>query len=165
MSEDLAEILANHRFFAHMKPDFIQILARCASLKNYNPQEMLGIEGEASDFFFAVLDGRVAIETYQPTLNRSVLLTIHGGEIVGWSWLFPPYEWAFDARALSPVRTIAFDTQSVREKCEWDTALGFDLIKRFSRVMTLRLKATRLQLLDMYGIESAANKSREEFDG
>lgn len=165
MSEDLSEVLASHRFFAHMKPEFIQALASCASLKNYKAQAMLGTEGEPSDFFFALLDGRVAIETYQPGLNRLVLLTIHGGEIVGWSWLFPPYEWVFDARARTPVRTLAFDAQSLREKCEKDSALGFELMKRFSQVMTLRLKATRLQLLDMYGRGSQTNKSREGSDG
>ena len=77
------------------------------------------------------------------------LQTIHGGEIVGWSWLFPPYEWVFDAKAISDVRSIAFDTSSLREICEKNPALGFELMKRFAQVMTMRLTATRLQLLDM----------------
>ena len=144
-------------------------MASCASLKNYKTQEMLRKEGDQSACFFTILDGRVAIETYQPGLNRVVLLTLHGGEIVGWSWLFPPHEWVFDASAITPVRTIAFDAQSLREKCEKNTALGFDLMKRFSKVMTRRLKATRLQLLDMYSIESEksklAPKSIEGTDG
>lgn len=166
MADNLAALLAKHRFFARMKPEYIEAMTACASLKTYKAQEMLGKEGDPSDFFFALLDGRVAIETYQPGLDRVVLLTIDGGEIVGWSWLFPPYEWVFDARAMTSVQTIAFDTQCLREKCEKDTALGFDLLKRFSQVMTLRLKATRLQLLDMFGRESEQSKlTPKTFEG
>jgi hypothetical protein len=77
--------------------------------------------------------------------------TIEAGEILGWSWLFPPYRSHFDARALSSVRATAFDGACLRGKCEDDPALGYDLVKRFAQVFTERLQWTRLRLLDVYG--------------
>ena len=62
--------------------------------------------------------------------------TIDAGEVVGWSWLFPPYRWHFDARAVdADVRAIAFDGACLRGKCEDDPALGYELMKRFAQVM------------------------------
>jgi hypothetical protein len=71
--------------------------------------------------------------------------------VIGWSWLFAPHRWNFDARALSQVRATAFDGACLRGKCEEDPAFGYDLMKRFARVMTERLQWTRLRLLDIYG--------------
>ena len=112
---------------------------------------MLGVEGNNADRFFALLEGRVAIEANYPGLETVVLQSLHANDIVGWSWLFAPYEWVFDARAKTRVRALVFDAECLRKKMEGDPDLGFQLIKRFSHVMITRLKATRLQLLDAYG--------------
>jgi hypothetical protein len=80
--------------------------------------------------------------------------TIGEGEVLGWSWLFPPYRWQFDAQAVGLVRAIAFDGRCLRGKCEEDHDLGYWLMQRFAQVMSQRLQATRLQLLDLYGTRS-----------
>jgi hypothetical protein len=71
--------------------------------------------------------------------------------VIGWSWLFPPYRWHFDGRALSSVRATSFDGACLRGKCDQDPALGYELMKRFARVFSERLRGTRLRLLDVYG--------------
>jgi hypothetical protein len=71
--------------------------------------------------------------------------------VVGWSWLFAPHAWRFDGRAVTDVRATAFDGACLRAKCEQDPALGFELMKRFAAVLSARLAATRLRLLDVYG--------------
>jgi hypothetical protein len=76
---------------------------------------------------------------------------IQEGEVLGWSWLFPPYQWHFDARALQLTRAVAFDGKCLREKCEKDARFGYDFVSRFSLVIMQRLQAARLQLLDLYG--------------
>ncbi len=83
-----------------------------------------------------------------------VLQTVGAGDILGWSWLIPPYHWMFDAVALEPTRTIALDGRCLRGKCEADRVLGYELLKRFAHIMEQRLQATRLQLLDLYGGQS-----------
>jgi hypothetical protein len=86
-----------------------------------------------------------------PHLGDAVIETLDAGDVVGWSWLFPPYRTHFDARAIVATHTIAFDGACLRTKCESDPAFGYKLIKRFAAVMMDRMQATRLQLLDMYG--------------
>ena len=78
------------------------------------------------------------------------------GEILGWSWLVPPYRWHFDARAVELTRAIALDGKCLREKCEEDHDLGYEVMRRFVVIIAQRLEETRLQLLDVYG--NSANK-------
>ena len=108
-------------------------------------------EGEPADTFYVVRGGTVALETFAPARGGMTIETIDAGEVIGWSWLFAPYRWHFDARALSPVRATAFDGECLRGKCEQDPALGYDLMKRFAQVLIERLQWTRLRLLDVYG--------------
>jgi hypothetical protein len=77
--------------------------------------------------------------------------TVGVGEIVGVSWLVPPYRWTYDARALELTRAIAMDAGCLRGKCEQDHDLGYEVMKRFVPVLVERLQATRLQILDVYG--------------
>ena len=73
-----------------------------------------------------------------------------GGEILGWSWVSPPYHWHFNARTFKATRALVFDANCLRAKCEQDHDLGYEMLKRFSNIITARLDATRLQLLDIY---------------
>jgi CRP/FNR family transcriptional regulator, cyclic AMP receptor protein len=95
--------------------------------------------------------GSVAIETFVPARGAVTIETVGAGEVLGWSWLFAPYRWHFDARALSPVRATGFDGACLRGKCEADPALGYELMGRFAQVLIERLQWTRLRLLDVYG--------------
>ena len=95
--------------------------------------------------------GRVVLETFVPGRGALTIETLEEGDLLGWSWLFPPYRWHFDARALDLVRAVAFDGACLRGKIDDDHALGYELLDRFSPVMLERLQATRLQLLDVYG--------------
>ena len=81
-----------------------------------------------------------------------LLGTVDAGEILGWSWLLPPYQWKFNARAMESIRAIALDGKCLRTKCEENHDLGYELLKRFAQVIEKRLEATRLQLLDVYAV-------------
>ena len=76
--------------------------------------------------------------------------TIREGEILGWSWLIPPYRWRFDAKAADLTRAIALDGKCLRTKSEEDHDLGYELMKRFAGIIVERLESARLQLLDVY---------------
>ncbi|MCK4775551.1 MAG: Crp/Fnr family transcriptional regulator, partial [Candidatus Krumholzibacteria bacterium] len=79
------------------------------------------------------------------------ILSVEDGDVVGWSWMFPPYKWHFDARAMELTRAAVFDARCLRGKFDKDPQLGFELMKRFASVMLDRLNISRLQLLDFYG--------------
>jgi hypothetical protein len=56
----------------------------------------------------------------RPNGGAMTVLTVGAGEVLGWSWLVPPYRWNFDARALEPTRAIALDGKCLRTKAEQD---------------------------------------------
>ena len=78
--------------------------------------------------------------------------TLGGGEMLGWSWLIPPYRWRFDARAVEMTRAIALDGKCLRAKCEEDHELAYELVKEVASTLGQRLDATRFRLLDIYGL-------------
>ena len=144
-------LLQDVPIFKGMSEEALELLAGCASNVRFADGDVLFREGDEANTFYVIRHGRVALETFVPARGPVLIETIDPGEVVGWSWLFPPYRWHFDAKALGLVRATGFDAACLRGKCEQDTAFGYDLITRFAQVMIERLQATRLRLLDVYG--------------
>ena len=144
-------LLAGLHFFKGLKPEHLDLATRCATDRIFKPDQFLFHEGEAADVFFIIRSGRVQIEVFSHKRGPITIQTIDAGEIVGWSWMVPPYCWRFDARATEPTSVIAIDGKCLREMCEKDHSLGYELMKSFALVIAERLEATRLQLLDVYG--------------
>ena len=92
----------------------------------------------------------MALRIHSERRGPLTILTLGAGDILGWSWLFPPYRWKFSARAIEDTRAFAADGKCLREKAERDHDLGYELLKRFAHVVEERLEATRLQLLNVY---------------
>ena len=149
--ETLEPILAAHPFFQGLAPGHLKLLVGCASNVRFDTGAFLFRTGEEANQFFLVREGTVAMEAVAPGRPVVVVQTLGAGEILGWSWLIPPYHWMFDARALEPTRAITLDGKCLRGKCEADHDLGYDLLKRFTQLVVSRLEATRMQLLDLYG--------------
>lgn len=149
--ETLERILADHPFFRALPPAHLGVVVGCAANRRFASGELVIRAGEEANEFFLLREGKVALEAAAPGRPPVVIQTLGAGEVLGWSWLVPPYHWKFDAVALAPVRAIALDGKCLRGKCEADPALGYELLKRFALVMEQRLQATRLQLLDVYG--------------
>jgi len=149
--QTLEPILAQHPFFRDLDPAYRQFIVECAGNVRFQAGEYLCHEGEAANQFYLIRQGRVALQIFVPGKGPNTFLTVEAGEVLGWSWLFPPYRWQFDVRAVELTRAIGFDGQCLRTKCEADHALGYALMQRCARIMTERLQAARLQLLDFYG--------------
>ncbi len=137
--------------FAGLDARFAGQLAGCAKNAGFSSGASIFREGDPADTFWLIRRGRVALELNTPNRGGLMIETLEAGEVLGWSWLFPPYRWHFDARAIGDVRAVAVDGACLRGKCDEDPALGYDLVLRFSQVMIERLRATRLRLLDVYG--------------
>ncbi len=151
MIRELTDLLSEHPMFAGLDQDQIAFIAGCGWNVAYREGRHMFHLDEPADRFFLIRSGRVGLEVRGPAGPAMTLQTVDAGEVVGWSWLFPPYRWQFDARALEDVRATAFDGECLRGKCDDDAELGYALMKRFASVVTDRLQATRLQLLDLYG--------------
>ncbi|MEW6297049.1 MAG: cyclic nucleotide-binding domain-containing protein [Thermodesulfobacteriota bacterium] len=152
--QTLEPILAAHPFFQDLDPRHLQLVVGCASNVRFDAGQFIFREGEAANQFYLLRHGTVRLEIFVPERGPLIIQTLGAGDVLGWSWLFPPYRWHFDARAAALVRAIALDGKCLRTKCEDDHDLGYALVKRFAHVMMQRLQATRLQLLDVYGVRS-----------
>lgn len=149
--QTLEPIIAGHPFFRDLDPEHLKIITGCAKNVRFRAGEMVFAEGAPANWFYLIRSGRVALDIDVPGRGAMIIQTMDEGDVLGWSWLFPPYKWAFSARTMEPMRAIAMDAQCLRGKSEADPRLGYDLMKRFAGVMMERLQSTRMQLLDVYG--------------
>jgi CRP-like cAMP-binding protein len=147
----LHALVAESPIFAGLEPAHLELIAGCGRNSGFEAGQYLFREGDQADTFYLVRHGRVMLETFVPGRGPLTIQTVDEHDVVGWSWLFPPYRWHYDARALDTVRVVAFDGTCLRGKCGQDHAFGYELLSRFSAVMLERLEATRLQLVDVYG--------------
>jgi CRP/FNR family transcriptional regulator, cyclic AMP receptor protein len=149
--EGLERIICEHRFFAGLDPRFCELVCGCAKNVLFDSGQYLFHEGEPANELYLIRHGRVALEIAAPGRGAITFQTLGEGEIVGLSWLIPPYRWAFDAQASELTRAISIDGRCLREKCEADHDLGYEMMKRVVSTIVQRLQATRLQVLDVYG--------------
>jgi len=147
----LEPIIKAHPFFQDLAQPHLDIIVSCAKNVRFPKGATLFREGDHADQFFLLREGLVSLDVHDPGRVNISIQTIAAGDVLGWSWLFPPYRWHFSLHVLQSVRAIAFDGVCLRGKCEQDHDLGYELMKRVARIMMQRLQATRLQLLDVYG--------------
>ena len=148
--EDIATLVANHPLLAGLPVDMAALVTGCARNVAVKPGEFLLVEGEAAKALYLLRRGRVSLEVRAPGRKPLAIETLGPGDGLGWSWLFPPYRWQFDARATEPVGAIAVDAFCLRSKAEADPLFGYQLMQRFASVIRDRLDAIQLRLLDLY---------------
>lgn len=154
----LEQELAAHPFFQGLESDALRLLAGCGSNAQFERDQYLFREDEPANTFYVLREGAVALETTGAQHGTLTVETIEAGEVLGWSWLFPPYRWHFSGRAVEPVRAIALDGACLRGKCERDHDFGYAMMKRFASIIVGRLQATRLQALDLYAVPHASSR-------
>ena len=152
----LEQLIAQAPVFAGLERDHLELIAGCARNEHVSAGTLLLREGQPADRFFLIRRGAMALEVHAPGRGALVIETLQVGDVVGWSWLFAPYRWQLDARAVESCSLVAFDGACLRGKCEDDHELGYQLMRRFAANLVLRLQATRLQLLDVYGHATAS---------
>lgn len=147
----IRHLLAEHPFFADLPASDLDLVAGCGRNVHFVAGQEVFAEGGDANLFFVIRRGRVALSVHSPHSGELTIATLGDGEVLGWSWLFPPHRWQFDARAVADTSAVALDGACLRGKCEHDAALGYRLMARFARLIQQRLQDTRLQLLDLYG--------------
>ncbi len=151
--ETLEHIIAQHPFFVGLNDGFTNLMVSCASNVRFKTGTYILKEGDAANTFYLIRQGKVAVEVRAPQHKPIIISTVGVGELLGWSWLLPPFQWKFHARAVDDVRAIALDGKCLRTKCEENHDLGYEILKRFAQIIEQRLEATRLQLLDLYAVK------------
>ena len=154
--ESLERILRQHPFCRDMDEKHLQLMVGCASNMRVDAGQFIFHEGDPANELYLIRSGCVSLEFYAAERGVISILTLGEGDPLGWSWLVPPYRWKFDARAMELTRALVFDGKCLRNKCEEDYKLGYDLMRKSVAIVEQRLDATRLQLLNLYGSPAGA---------
>ena len=146
----LRELVESQHFCRGLSPGQCDGLAACAREHHYAPGDYLLRQHAPADAFYLVLEGQVEIKLALPGQGIVTLETVGPDEAVGWSWFQPPYRCQFDARAVTPVRVLAFDAPALRDLMERDPAVGYAVLKTLVGTLSERVQSCRLQVLDVY---------------
>ena len=149
-AEPISVRVALHPFLAGMDPTQLALLTDCAMVSHFKPGQIILREGEIANRFYLIETGKVVLESGESFGDPVVIETIGAGDLLGWSWMFSPYTWHFTARAIEPTEAIFFYGTILREYCERDPSLGYDLFKRMAPVMLRRLQAARKKMLAIH---------------
>jgi CRP-like cAMP-binding protein len=148
--DSLQAQVAAHPFFIGMSEHHLRLLADCAMKIRFDPGQTIFREGESANRFYLIEQGEVELRSAAREGAPVVIETVRSGDLLGWSWLFPPQVWHFGARTVRPTSALFFYGTILREYCEKDHTLGYELFRRMSEVMTRRLESARTRLLASY---------------
>ena len=146
---EMQSAIARHPFFEQMKPGLLGMVGAQAREMRFSPGQMIFRQGEPANRFYVILDGLVGLECHAPAHGDIMVQRFGGGEVLGWSWLLAPFTWEFQARAVEATEIIALDGGHLLVMCEQNHELGFELLKRMSKLIVGTLQALRRQLLTM----------------
>ena len=154
--ETIERIITQHPFFAGMDQGLLHHIVSCASNKRFDAGSFIFKEGDEANAFYLIREGKVALEIFPPQGKPITVDMLEVGDVLGWSWLLPPFQWKFNAQARTNLHAIVLDGRCLRAKCEDNHDLGYEISKRFAQIIERRLEATRFQLLDVYGARRTA---------
>ena len=159
-TEPLATRVALHPFLAGMNRAQLALLIDCAMAAHFKTEQKILREGEFANRCYLIETGKVVIESMGSFGEPLMLETIGAGDLLGWSWMFPPYTWQFTARGIEPTTAIFFYGTILREHCQKDHCFGYELLKRISAVMVKRLQAAHKQMLSLHMDSTFRDPSR-----
>ena len=148
MTTQQISVLGAQPFLRGMPPAQLTELAELCEHVSIPSRQRLFDEGSRADRFWVIDAGQVTLDASVPGQGRVIIDTLGRGDVIGLSWMLPPYQWRFGAVATQPMQAFVFDAPEVRAACEADPLLGYELSRRFSAVVVRRLQATRAQLIE-----------------
>jgi CRP/FNR family transcriptional regulator, cyclic AMP receptor protein len=144
----VAHALATHPFTSGMSAQEVALLAENAMRVYYPGGQTIFREGDPANRFYLIESGEVALESFAHGDGTVRIQTIKAGDVLGWSWMFPPYTWHFHARTLEPTTAIFLYATRIRQVCEDRPEIGCDLMQRIAEIVIKRLQETRKQLTE-----------------
>ena len=149
MTESVVTLLQRHPFVEEFQPQHVEKLASMTTRVRFEHDQVIFREGDECGEFYLIVSGMVALEIAAPDHVLRVQ-TLSAGDELGWSAILMGRRKHFQARALERTEALAFDGGELLAACKQDAVFGYVLMHRLLGVVSERLQATRLQVLDMY---------------
>jgi CRP/FNR family cyclic AMP-dependent transcriptional regulator len=141
-------LLSRNPFFSGLKAEYLEYLTEHAATERLARDTVLFAYGEGARHFYLVTEGKVSVEVAAIEGPALELQLLGPGAVLGWSWLIAPYRWNFQARAAEPATVVKFDGARILARCEQDPEFGYQLVKRFSALMSERLHFARQKMME-----------------
>lgn len=141
----IEEVISRHPFLIGMRPADVSVIAAGAEALEFKPGEVIFREGEPASRLYLIQSGRVLLEARKGSKSEA-LQQLQAGDVLGWSWLFPPFAWHFSATAQAPTRVIACNGGHLLVVCEENPSFGYELMKRVAQVMIERVEARQKEV-------------------
>jgi CRP-like cAMP-binding protein len=133
-----------------LQPAIVERLAKIAESREFGQGEYLWKQGDRAHAFHLVNSGKVALEIFIPHQGPLQIETMAAGDAIACSWVVESYRWHFDARALMDVSAVVLDGECLRQECDDDPILGYEMLKRLSRLQERSLQKTRLRIVELH---------------
>ena len=147
VDDEVVAQLAAHPFTDGLDAAHLRGMAQGGAIVELAAGQYVFRQGQTSATFHLLLDGDVDLEVSGGGTAPLVLESLHAGDALGWSWLFTPHRWAFDAHCRTPVRAVVLDATHLRALIDHDATIGRDLTRRVAELVIDRLRHARLQLV------------------
>jgi len=147
-NQSTAEYLSSHEFFSELNDDILKFLCECSSIREIKKGEILFRQGEKADKFYVIRKGFVSIQIPAIMGPALEIETLGRNDVLGWSWMILPYKWHFQTRAEEDSELLAFDGAAILVRCEQDPKFGYELLKKFAGLMSVRLNAARQKMME-----------------
>jgi CRP-like cAMP-binding protein len=148
---EIASEVTKHPFLKGFTPEQLDHLARLAKLRDFEPGDLIFKQGDPAGAFYLIVWGTVSL-THAGLKHNTPIQSLTAGDALGWSWLFPPYGWHFNAMTVEPARLIEFDGEQLRRLCAERPRFGYDFMNRIAQVVIERLQKTRRILFKLTGL-------------
>jgi len=146
------EAVRRHPFLEGFAPMFFDALCDCVSIHRFTSQQQIFQEGGEADYFYLIVSGEVALETFVPGWGMVTIQILGAGDALGWSSLFPPHDWQFTATTREPTEVISLNAARLRRIAEADHEFDCELLTRAAKTLYQRLLGTRKHLVELYGM-------------
>ena len=147
---EIENYLRSHTIFSNLNPAHIEILVQHAQERSFVVGDMLFRQMDMAEHFYILMDGSIKVQVPAIMGPALVVQTLGASDILGWSWLIPPYKWTFEAKAELDSRVLVFDGKALLQHCETDNKFGYTLMKMFAGLMSERLNAARIKMMDSW---------------
>ena len=147
-NQSITEYLSAHEFFSEFSDDVLKFLCECSSMREIKKGQILFRQGEHADKFYVVRSGLISIQ--MPAIMGPALeiQAVDEDQVLGWSWLISPYRWNFQTKAEEDSELLQFDGVAILARCEQEPKFGYELLKKFAGLMSVRLNAARQKMMD-----------------
>ncbi|MCB0258716.1 MAG: cyclic nucleotide-binding domain-containing protein [Calditrichaeota bacterium] len=162
--DTIKKYIKEHPFFQDFQAEQLDKIVEFASHMSFDPDQYVFRDGEEANAFFLIMKGIISLEVHAPNRGPVSIEWISAGDVMGWSWLYPPHRWHFDARAKEETHVIILNGKKLREMIEEDHEFGYYMLRKIARVVEDRLQATRVKMMQVYDIYKDVGKTRSKWN-